>query len=274
MSTTSLNSQPGISCQTDNPEPDLELRGYAYAFREWLESAGDFSTLKQQVTKELQRLGFTDWSYLRLDVPFSFSKPIGTFQKEHYEYDLMYQHLATSKSPVFRSLIKEFIEQSPIETEVMRKNRELLSGYEKLGYHDCIGIPLYFYGKENHAAFSLAAKGDDSKTFKDKVSACKEKLNILIEIFDKVGNDIYPEFFIGIKKNFDHIKYSKRIRLLEIMVKRDCGIEQAAHALHISRAAADKQLAKLRELLNVSTTHTAVFKALELRLIHCDDIFN
>lgn len=265
-------------CSDPSLSLNLDLVGYEMAFQQFLESAGDFRAFKRKVTKELERLGFSHWSYLRLDIPraFGIDKIVSTFpddylklyQEENYAlHDLMPQHLETSRTHIYRSTLTKFVEESPIETESMRQNKALFAMYDSFGYYDCIAIPIHSKDRENHAIFTLTSKGDSSKIFQDKVSAVKEKLRIIIKLVEEVGVDRFSEYFLGPKSEFFKIASGRALKLLELMSRKDLNISQAAEVLHMSRTAADKQLAKIREYLCVNTTHGALLVAIKKGLI-------
>ena len=52
------------------------------------------------------------------------------------------------------------------------------------------------------------------------------------------------------------------IKLLMFMAQNDCGIARAAEALHLSKTAADKQIAKARDYFGANTTHGALLEAI------------
>ena len=236
------------------------------AFRKQLKSARDFQTFKRCITRELQRLGFSDWCYFRLDVPLPISKPIGTLTQECWEYDFIYQHLRNSRSCIYRSEIAEFLKQSPVEMTALLQNKELMPLVNTLGYHDFIGIPLHAGEQDNHAVFTLAAKGVNSN-IRPLFSSCEDNVHIIIKTIEETGNKRYPGHFIGIKNHFERLKSGRPLRLLETMARNDYGIEQAAKTLEMTRAAADKQLARIREYLGANTTHGALIEAIKLGLI-------
>ena len=277
MSAPILTTQQDTCDHAGFPMPNLELEGYAHAFRKWLESANTFLEFKLYITKELQRLGFSDWSYERLDIPPAARIPVGTFQhNEYYNHtlgpDLMAEHIATTadKSPVFRSTIEQYIQQIPISIALPNQAQELFDYYARLGYHDCVGIPLSCGEQGNHALFTLAANGEDADYIKQTFLSCDSKVKIIAEIVEDIGNDRYPEFFIGVKEKYDRLTASGPLKLLVAMIEHDCGIPQAAKKVGISRAAADKQLARIRNWLNARTTHTAVLNAIKLGVITCN----
>ena len=69
----------------------------------------------------------------------------------------------------------------------------------------------------------------------------------------------------------DRICKGRPLKLLETMAKNDYGIEKAAAALNLSRTAADKQLAKIRNYLGAKTNHGALYQAIKTGLITTDD---
>ena len=151
----------------------------------------------------------------------------------------------------------------------LRRAGELYEHYQRLGYYDGIGIPVYSGEQDSHALFTLTARTKESDYIKQTFSSCKDKVHIIIEIVEDVGNDNYPEFFIGVKEKYKKLAQSGPLKLLIAMVEHDCGIEQAANIVGISRTAADKQLARIRERLEVRTTHAAVLQAIKLGLLGC-----
>ena len=251
--------------------PEFEQLGYAYVIAQWLQSAGDFQTFTDGISQILERLGYSGWAYCRLDVPLSFSQAFGTFTEPYREYDLMYQHLLTSSSCVYRSDVAKAARTSPTATTMLRQNQNIIAQLEQQAFYDAVGIPIGAEGGSNHAAFTLVARGIRSDDLKRLFLAHRDKLNSTIHAIEAIGNKRYPEQFSGQKKRFDKIKYGRPLRLLEAMVKHDCGIEQASASLQMSRTAGDKQLAKIRDYLGTRTNIGAISKAVKLGLIDCNN---
>ena len=247
--------------------PDFERQGYAYAIGQWLESVDDFYTFIDSISQILDRLGFSGWAYCRIDIPLSFSQTIGSFSEPYQKYDLMYQHLLTSSSCIYRSEVATVVRSFPAATRVLRKNLKIIEKFEQQGIYEAVGIPISTEGYSNHAAFTLVAEGVASDKVVSTFSANREKLDSIIHAVDEIGSRRYPEQFIAPKKHFDYLKNGRPLKLLEAMINNDLGIEKAADALGMSRTAADKQLAKLRNYLGTRTTHGALHKAIKLGLI-------
>ena len=264
--------------QTEYLPPNLELQGYEIAFRQWLESTGNFHTFKQRATEELQRLGFYEWSYSRIDVPANrFGESvIGTISckliQQHiknafYKDDLIDQHILTSKSILWRSTLDNAMDSSSAETDSFIHNKSITALYKEFGYQDYTSIPVNRNSNTNHAFFILACAKGDVATFRKNVNSNLEKLTVIIKTFEAIGSKNFSDYFLGPKKAFEKLLNGKPIRLLNAMYRHDLKVYQAAESLHMSRDSADKYLKQIREYFGVSTTHGALREAIKQGLI-------
>lgn len=239
-------------------EHDLELEGYGLAVRRFLESSERYEVFKSRVTQEIQRLGFCEWSYVPLDIPVAMGASLGSYPGQHYEYDLMYQHAKTSQSHIYQSTVQDFLSSANLECELFACNERLIKERHDQGYWNILGVPITVFDAPAHAAFFLYTKTDTPYEFVNHCEEQKEKLKLLIQSVDEVGYDKHSRPFTQARTDYKKLMHSRAMDVLVTMIEEDCPIVKAADAVGLSRTAADKQLAKLRELLNVRYTHTAV----------------
>ena len=276
------NTGSGNRYQRQHSPPNFDLLGYEMAFGQWLRDAKDFRQFKVRITEELQRFGFSDWAYSRLDIPVSagIEDMIGTTNKKQIEHfrnincygtDLTYEYIKQQKKPVFRSKITELLRNSPLKIEMVKNHYGITDVYESFKFYDHFSIPLHTPDEDSsHANFICSTRDLPSDSFIKRVDKNREKLGIIVNLTEEIGIEKYSENFLGNKRQYDKIMNGRPIKLLETMAKNDCGVEQAAKTLHMSRTAADKQLAKIRQILGVSTTHGALLEAIKRGFISAD----
>ena len=259
---------------TNRNTPNVELDGYETAFRQWLESADNFHAFKQRVTKELLRLGFSEWSYSRIDYPRQ--SLAGTVAKKStkkytqgpcYNDEQVYRQALASKPPAYRPTTDKYTNNSPMDADIVIHHKSLSQKYSGPGQQDQLFIPLYTKDHKNHAFFTLARDQESVETFQKNIHINSEKLRILVKNFEDIGIKNFSEHFLGSKKRFEKLVNGKPIRLLNTMFKHDLKVYQAAEKLNMSRDSADKHLAWIREHFGVSTTLGALREAIRLGLI-------
>jgi DNA-binding CsgD family transcriptional regulator len=92
-------------------------------------------------------------------------------------------------------------------------------------------------------------------------------LDAINKVVEEVGVDRFPGLF-AITESEDKINIgSKPLRLLNIVAQDDVTLSQAAEMLDISVDTANKQIAKIKSELGVSTLPSAVFYAANKGLI-------
>lgn len=257
---------------------NLDEVGYKMALSEHLKQANDFRGFKLRISSELNKMGFTDWSYTRADIPLKMAieTSISTFDQEKFKryiadrmylHDYAIEHAKAQKTPVYMADVAAHMRLSPVVTNTLLHNQKIVEVYKEHNFHDFITIPVYVDNQDNHAYFILAISGASSAALKGQINENKNRLNILIRLFDFMGTKTFQRQFIGAKMDHDKIMNDRSIRLLEIMAHKDFNISLGADALHMSRTAADKQLAKIRERLGVTTTHGALIEAIKKGLI-------
>ena len=257
---------------------DYELIGYETVLRQMLGETREFRQFKLRATEALRNLGFSDWAYVRSDVPLDLGVEglVGTSTQEQLDryksegfadHDVMLQHVSTSNQYIFKSQVDTFMASSPVTVELIERNKDLSRLYIEYGYSDYCAIPVHYGDKNNHAIFTLAARKTDSIAFKDNVDRNFKKLIIFITVIDDIGTKKYPSHFLGNKESHEKIINGKPLKLLTLMAINDCNLVDAAKTLDISRPSADKYIAQIRNYLGVSTTHGALLEALKRGLI-------
>ena len=257
---------------------DFELEGYKRALRDWLLDAKEFRQFKIRVTDAFAREGFSDWAYVRSDVQLdqgvedlvgtSTQSQLDLYKSEGFaNHDFMLRHAAKEKWPIFKSQIDVFLDASPIATDEIVLNRNISRVYSEFGYLEYCAIPLYNEDQDNHAIFTLAARKKTSAEFLANFTTNMEKLKIIINLTESVGIKKYPLHILGSKSELEKITNGRPLMLLKLMAEKDYSIPQAAQAMNMTRTAADKQLAKIRDYLGAQTTHGAVISAINKGLI-------
>lgn len=265
------------------PAVNLELRGYEVEFAEWLKGANGFTNFKKRITDELNRLGFSDWAYSRIDVPptHGISEQVGTAREDEMKLylaesfgdcDLMFMHASRAKSHIYQSTVEALVNNREMpQIEILERNRDLLKLLKSINHYEYLAIPLGSKEKDNHAVFTLAARKVCSNDFKKNVNTNIDKLKIIIRLVESIGIECYPGYLLGAVNKIQKSISKESIRLLSIMAINDLKIDEAANTLQITRNVADKHLGKIRDFFDVNTTHSAIIKAIKGGFIDIHD---
>lgn len=250
-----------------------KLLEYETQFAAWLNTSRSLSVFKQRVSAELYKLGISDWSYSRLDIPKyeSIVKQVGndfTVQNEEYireafyECDFLLEHVFSSPSPMFQSTIERYISSSPFETERIERNFNLFNMKRKYGYNNFLCLPYYSESYTSKVMLTVAAKSMSVDDFFHLALKHMDKLNIITKVIDKVGTRSFADAFLGAKMEYEKLVENKSILLLEAMAKEDLTLSQAASKVHLSLSTAEKRMTMVRNKLGTRTTSGAVRQAI------------
>ncbi|MCG8314049.1 MAG: hypothetical protein MI976_12635 [Pseudomonadales bacterium] len=189
------------------PDTDPNLSGYRHGVAEWLRSSNDFPGFVADTTVLLERLGFPDWSYCRLDLPLSQAEPVGTFFEPYHEDDLMFMTLRDSHDPVHRIDVNRYLQQAGeetgLETPWSLNNRDMVIRLKRREYYNMVGIPVWEEGCKNHAMVNLTAKRLHPSAMKRLFIENLGKINIVVNAIDQVGCKHYAVRFLGLPAHYD-----------------------------------------------------------------------
>ena len=231
-----------------------------------------------RICDALENIGISHWGYLRLDAPLEVgvNQLIGirdtafsdTYISEClHECDLLMQHAQAGSTPLCRSALRPLLFGVNASGDIMERNRAVFELSERLGYHDCLVIPIVSTVDATRIVFSACTKNMPEKEFLRRVNDNIEKLRVIAKVVDEVGCRKFPEIFFTPQLEREKQMESKGLKVLDLMVRYDIPCHYAAEKLHISKRTAEQSISLLKKELGVETIAAGVYKAQNLKLI-------
>ena len=240
-----------------------------------LSQARDIPELKRMLLDALQRLGFSDYSFIQLNRREEVETHLYTTPDEFpriylgegiYEHDLVLSYAAVNTEPIYQSTIDEFLKKASIKTENFFKNELIQRHVKAAGFLDYYNIPIPATTGQSNALLSITAKNVDPKDFARRAETHKNHLHILCKAVDYVGTLKFPHLFLDNIPTEIKI-FPKPLRLLTLLAKEDVTLQEAADIMGITRSTANAHVAAIKEALSTKTLWGSVFKASQLGLI-------
>ncbi len=244
--------------------------------------AEDIREFKQRLLEVIEKLGFSDFCYGLTaarcgqsgNVLSSWEQLPQAYKNQDQECeDMIYQHCEHSQKPFFLSEVEGFINGATFESEQFSRTRNIIECYHSNGYCDVYFIP--FRTKVGtgicNALLSVMTKDCTQHEFRQIVDKSKTVLHLLAEAVDFIGATKHGNYFDKIDKSEKNVIAQKPLRLLEVMVKGNMALKDAADKLCISLDTANKHIASAKKSLGAKTQAAAIYNALKLGLISCDD---
>jgi len=245
-----------------------------------LSAATNVDDFKRRITKEVQALGFSEYSFMRLE-HFECHKEVmklntispdltrSYYSSGYYKYDLALHYARLNKKPVFRTAINEYVKQSPFETNETRCIDDVIELNRRYGYYEYFNVPMEARNGNGHVVFTVAHRGLMPLELKKKVNACYSDLTLLCDAIDYVQTLKFSDYFIGNSASSENmIKINpKPLRVLDVLANNDFTIGQVADQLCISEVTAGKHLETARKAFQTRTNQAAIKKAIQCGLI-------
>ena len=241
-----------------------------------LSAAKDFGEFTQRIQALVNRLGFSDYSYIRIEQACDIdalvmSVPTAIIENYHAEHywkdDVILQHCLSSTSPIRLSAVGNYLAHTPVRCEVFCRNCELYRMIASFGYYDFYNIPYKAHNGNGNAIFSVTSKDEDPGTFYQKVERSEADLRLLAEAIDYVGTLRFPDLFLGAAESRTIQITPKPLQVLATLANDDLTLVEAADKLGISVNMAQRHIAAARKALGVSTTQGAIYQAMKQNLI-------
>lgn len=236
-----------------------------------------FDEFKQSVRNEVNNLGFSDYSFVRLEACDSLeSQSLVTlpqelldryYEKGLYKHDAILEYAENSERPIFRSVLDKYIAQAPYVNAMTRATQAICELSKSYGYSDFYIIPVHGIGGRGRVILSIADQGCDQAEFKSKVESCKSLLLLLCESIDWATVHNFPDLFLA-AENDSVVINPKPLLVLSTLANNDLNISQVADRLNISVVTANKHLETVRRSLAVRTNYAAIKKAVVKGLIN------
>lgn len=265
-----------LDCHLGDNPTEYEFGYYAELFQ-----AANALDLKQRIAAIVNRLGFSDFSFVRLDdfgeseLTLMMTFPAQLFRAHHgndpYERDMVIPYAKEEMKPIYLSTFYDYILQSPIDTVMTRAIKETRRLNESFGYFDCYNIPLKSRNGEDRVLFSVSQRGLCPAEFKLKMRGYETTLLLLAEAIDLVVARKFPEL-LAKRDSAEKININRGpLRVLDALANNDLKVGQIADKLCISIVTANKHLETARRALGVKTNYAAIRKAITYGLIKYDN---
>lgn len=257
-----------LDIELDEKETELFLH---------LDESPNLSEFIRRVKNILWRdMGISDFAHSPLNTNCGILDPCGTYDQKYtdryaregfHQGDLVVKHLLTSKTPVFRSDISAHIETAPYETDFFQRHREATEYIQKCGLLDVFAIPIV--GNDYVASFSVSCHKLNPVLFRERVEKNIAKLRLIAILVDFIGKNRFPASF--------HPSVNPRVpitqralELIEIVIKKDCSIGDAAQLMGIELSTANKHLKRAKQALNTDTIQGTCIAAIREKIITLD----
>ena len=266
--TSDIRDPKGIS---ENNKPE---------FYNKLKNSEDIEDFKLNITKIVNRLGFSDYSFVPLKRDWDYPLKNGVlsswpeeywrvFQREKlYILDMQASFFRENAHPAHTSHIYNYYADAPFDNEVTETNRTIRQLQHSFGFYECYAIPVQSNSKT--CLFILSQQNIDAAAFQRRThgkintlralgqaihAVCSSKFSILIERPPAKVIDIAP----------------KPLRVLATLANSDLTINEVAGKLCISPITAHQHIAAARKALNKQTNIGAIKEAIKQGIINYDD---
>ncbi len=241
-----------------------------------LNAAKDIRDFKQRILNIVNRLGFSDYTYTRLEYANDIEAHLISIPDEiaenyhaerYWEDDVILEHCRSSTAPLRLSVVEDYLACSPVPSAAFGRNCELYRMVASFGYSDFYHIPYKAHNGSGNIMFSVTSKDESSSEIYRKVEKHKTELHLLADAIDFIGTCKFPDYFLHATESRDIQIAPKALRVLTLLANEDLTLKQAADRLSISVDIAQRHVAAARKAFGVSTTNRAVYYALSKGLI-------
>ncbi len=255
--------------QTSSVDP-AESPVFIYKRHASLALVKDIAQLHRNILNELRRIGLTDYSFIVLSDERGIDTPLSTAPKaliEAYREEAFYRddevmgYLLSNTRPTFRTTIERYIDEAPIETLVIRRNRELIRLWRRFGFLESYLIPV----DEDGSTFTVGARNEDPAEVQSRVEAYAEELLALGKVIRHVCKRKFPDFM---SPEAAPILINKRpLEVLTALANGCPTVYAVAAELGISLNTANHHIATAKTALGASSLPHAVAIAIRRGLV-------
>jgi len=248
-----------------------ELSWYQY-----FAQSADVEDFARRVRASIQSLGFSDFSYHRVECQSTADACMITTPRrlsEYYDgegawqYDPVLLHCAAKPQPIYRSVVNRYIEQAPFQNEAFSRILKLRDYTADLGYFDYYHRPLETTNGNGNAVLSITTRNIPSHQFQGLVAKQSDNIDLLTRVIDYVGTLKFPQHFMNVDESTEVVISPRPLVLLHVLAKHDLTVQQAADKLCISISTTHKHIAALKQAFGAKTIWGALFKAVKTGLI-------
>lgn len=185
-----------------------------------------------------------------------------------YEADFHVRHCLNSNDLMLQSWVNNFVEQAPVEDELIAVNKEIRWSLEGIGINNygAFGFsPSAGGGDKARAIFSFSAKGAPAGWV--EAQACKyiEPLKRIGSAVEYIGS-LHHGIRLGNKLRYSDLIPNKPLELLRLIAS-DLTLTDAAAVMNIAVGTAEQHMYVAKKCLGAHTQAGAVVKAIKQGLI-------
>jgi hypothetical protein len=267
------------SCQSDPLFFDAETHFKAQC-RE-LSNAYDLQVFKNRILDIVNRLGFSDFIFIRLERDWQpgsvrgliHSLPnemLGEYQENLlHHHDLLLSYGKVNTQPIFSTQIYGYVDDAPFEMELTTKNRQLRKFYRRHHYSEHLVLPSAATNGSGNVQLILTTSGKSAEDIQSTATPVIPICRVLCKAVDSVSTRKFRSSFID-KKDAPLTLNPKPLAMLQALANTDSSITHIAANLCISAITAHQHVATARKALGVNTNIGAIVKALQSGLIRIE----
>lgn len=256
------NENEGIPVSTLKYEREL--------YRE-LSTCEDIDSLENRIATVLSRLGFAEYSFLRLNAVSGTEALVPTGLLASYRDKaflcggLMLRAESDNTRNRHLSALYHFVASAPADLLCQHSGQYVfIVGSSNEGYYlALVGSPSV----SRFISMSPLRQKADTQSFRQHIECHQYALDLLAIMIEAVGGSNFPDLFDVDKKEAQVTITPRPLRLLNILAKRDVTLRQAADILCLSPDTINKHVAAAKAALGTTTLPGTLWKAVGEGLI-------
>lgn len=262
-------------------DKDFMKTGYRAAFSDYLSQATSLAEFKSIITKELKKLGASHWLYLRTDAPimYGLKNAVTSLHTDQlnslvdhkiWTMDSSFKFIQQNNKPVFRSDITPYFLSTPLVDDA----RLYAIGeriYLNMGLYDHYALPIVREDARPNSIFIIYTDKKGNELFVNQVKKYRHKINTISIAVDLLGEDNFNDIFCKASIEFEALKQSIPVKILELISIGDIGEKEASQQLDIPLQQLNHQMRKVKKLFNTTTIQAALIKAIQHEVIAIDE---
>lgn len=250
-----------------NESPDSEL-----SYQDDFYRSSDSKDFSHRILTTVNRMGFTDYSFINLDCANTLQNALSTLPKamlsdyykhDYYANDMVLQRGISNSSVFLSSNIYDYISRAPFDCEMTQIMNSIYQLYKIYGYYDSYNIPCN--SPQGHYLLSVFIKGLSPVDFRHKVLGLEQSLILVGEAIESTLNKRFAKLLPT--REAEPFINPKPLRVLNTLANSDLTIEQVAKKLSISVVTANQHLKTVRRSMSVKTNYAAIRRGLSEKLI-------
>ncbi len=257
-------------------EHNRKLGRKRLALHQCLGKASNIEEFKLEIGYITDQLGFSDFSYSYINAAKDCNAVLTSVSNEcnstyaaegFYFDDLVVPYANTCFEPLFKSSIYEHITCSPVMTQQNQRNLEIKKLNASYGFHDQLLLPSVSPDTNSRVLFSVLAKDASSQEFKKYVVRKMEDIISLRDAIRSISVYKFGKYFESSASRNAITLPNRPLQLLTKISVEGLSMDEACEKLGMAKSTSDKHIRKIKDLLEVKTIASAVYRAMKLGLI-------